>query len=98
MDKIKTLLNRITKLFLHKWDSRVARDNWATRFYEFADSYEREYETSSDDKKIKIDAYVKILKAEIEYNRITKLFNDEEINHFIKWIETITTNLGEEDD
>ena len=89
MDKIKTL-NRITKLFLHKWNKRVARDNWATRFYEFVDSYEREYETSSNNKKIKIDAYVKILKAEIEYNRVTKLFNEKEINHFREWLKKET--------
>lgn len=97
MNKIKKL-NKITKFFLHKWDKRVVRDNWATFFYEFIDSYEREYGTSSDDKKIAIDAYVRLLKAEIEYNRVTKLFNGEETNHFIKWLETITINLGEEDE
>ena len=65
-----------------------ARDNWSTLFYEFIDSYEREYNTSSDEKKAHADAYIKILKVEIEYHRLVKLFSDAECNHFRKWLAT----------
>ena len=79
-------MKKVIEFFAGDGRNRI-RDRWVTHFYEFMDAYDREYEPSNLVESKKIDAYMILLKAELEYHCVVGLFSEKECKHFKKYFE-----------